>query len=115
KSSLRAMKWAFNALAPLIGKPRIETGPESILPDIYLSHVAIRDRRPDVFAALLDAAYRDLAATRRYATVSLCLFDDDPLWEAIRAYWHAAVPMDLFQVAPSIDSARYPGFEIYLV
>jgi hypothetical protein len=121
-TSLRAIKWIFNVLAPMIGKPRIGTGQETTLPNIYLSHLAIRDRRADVFAALLDAAYRDLAATRRYATISLCVYDQDPLWDALRPYWHVSVPMDLYIVSPQsstrslpLDAECYPGFEIYLV
>lgn len=135
--SFRAIKRIFNVVAPLIGKPPIGTGQGSTLPNIYLSHIAIRDRRADVFRALLDCAYRDLAATRRYATVSLCLYDGDPLWEALRGYWYVEVPMDLYVVSadggspdaaspgpspgpppgnsPTAGDRTYPGFEIYLV
>ena len=77
--------------------------------------------------ALLHAVQRDVFATRRYATISLCLYDDDPLLEALNAWWHVAVPMDLFWVdvvgiadadgsaPPRIAKERYPGFESYLV
>ena len=106
--SLQAVKWIYN----LFCRPRIE----SVLPNVYLTHVAIRDRNADVFAALLDAAYQDLARTQKYATVSMCLYDRDSLWNALGPYWHVAVPMDLYTLSglqPEADV--YPGFEIYLV
>lgn len=106
--SLQAIKWVYN----LFCRPRIQ----SVLPNVYLSHVAIRDRNVDVFASLLDASYRDLARTRKYATVSMCLYDGDPLWNVLRPYWHVAVPMDLYTIGGSQPEADvYPGFEIYLV
>lgn len=121
-SGLGLLRHGLNLIAPLLGKPRIGAGASSFLPDVYLTHVAIQGRRSDVLSALLDSAYEDIARTRRYATMSLCLYDADPLWDALRPYWHVAVPMDLYAI--SLDGAyderalhgpEFPGFEIYLV
>jgi hypothetical protein len=118
----RWLRGAYNALAPLLRKPRIPADAMAHLPDVWLTHVAVRDRDPGVFAALLDAAYTDLAATARYATVSLCAFDGDPLGAALDAYWCYRVPMDVYawrvdpQAPPLSSPAQFPpGFESYLV
>lgn len=125
--SANLVRHICNALSPLTRRPRVRTGPEASLPDIVLTHLFVRDRSADVLAALLYAAQRDVFATRRYATLSLCLYDDDPLWKALDDYWYVAVPMDLYWVdvgelagAGSSRSAlsdrdRYAGFESYLV
>ena len=119
-----AARWtrsAYNALAPLTGKPRIPVDSDSHLPDVWLTHIAVVRHDPEVFAVLLDAAYADLAATRRYATVSLCAFDADPLAHALDRYWRYAVPMDVYSLQvdalapPLARSTAPPGFEIYLV
>ena len=58
--------------------------------------------------------------TRRYATMSLCLFDGDPLWRALRGTFRNSVPMDLLhlpvdrRLAPPADATLWPGFEHYL-
>ena len=95
-ATARYMRAAYNALTPLTGKPRIPADSDSHLPDIWLTHVAVRKRDPEIFAALLDAAYADLAANGRYATVSLCAFDADPLAPALDRYWRYSVPMDVY-------------------
>lgn len=117
-----ALRLTHNLLSPLTGKPRIDVGPDTSIADIGLTHVSIRDRNPKVFSALLDAAYADLSSTGCYSTVSLSLFDGDPLWPALARYWFHAVPMDLYWLetdpgereAPGPASAL-PGFESYLV
>jgi hypothetical protein len=121
------MRMVCNALSPLTRRPPVRTGSDSSLPDIALTHVFVADRSAEVFAALLYAAQKDIFALRRHATISVCLYDDDPLAQALQAYWYVAVPMDLFWLdvgamadpqhtqssAPAKDS--YPGFESYLV
>ena len=121
-ATARYMRAAYNALTPLTGKPRIPADSASHLPDIWLTHVAVRKRDPEIFAALLDAAYADLAANGRYATVSLCAFDADPLAPALDRFWRYSVPMDVYSLqldsrAPPLAqrSDAPPGFEIYLV
>jgi hypothetical protein len=58
--SPRLARWRplINAFGPLFGQPRLPE-PGSALPLTYLSHVAIEDDEPDIFAALLNAACRD--------------------------------------------------------
>ena len=123
-AALDALRLAFNGLAPLLGKPRIPVGRQdkSGLADVALTHVSIAGRRADVFGALLDAAYRELWRSRRYATVTLCMFDDDPLTPALAPYWSVRVPMDVHVITAAPDPATptsvgagVPGFEIYLV
>ena len=113
---------AYNVLTPLSGKPAIAAGDGSRLPDVALTHVCVAGRDPEVFAALLDTAYGEITSTGRYATMSLCLYDGDPLAAAVQRYWHVAVPMDLYWLkldraaeALHLDAERLPGFEIYLV
>lgn len=114
-----------NLLSPLTGRPRVNTGAGSRLPDISLTHVFIEGRLSEVFSALLRAAAGDVFATGHYATISLCVYDDDPLAPALDEYWHVSVPMDLYwtdigalaggQCSAGFDGSRYPGFESYLV
>jgi hypothetical protein len=120
--SLNLLRLVYNGLAPLARKPVIRIGGGACLPDIVLTHVCVANRDPSVFAALLDAAYREAAATGRYATLSLCLFDADPLAAALERYWHYRVPMDVYWLAldPAASSlpasaGRIPGFEMCLV
>ncbi|WGS49955.1 hypothetical protein LFL96_00105 [Paraburkholderia sp. D15] len=118
--SLQAIRVAFNAFAPMFGRPRIAPPGEALL-DVYLTHLQVKQRDPEIFAALLDAAWSTLR--NRYALVQLCLYDDDPLWPALARYRLTRVPMDLYTLSSeragaAIDSAsaaRIPGFEIYLV
>lgn len=119
---LNLLRLAYNGFAPLTHKPAIRIGDGTCLPDIVLTHVCVANRDSSVFAALLDAAYRDAAATGRYATLSLCLFEADPLTPALEAYWHHRVPMDVYwlaldRAAPSLPASvgRIPGFEMCLV
>ena len=115
------LRRVLNAASVLTRRPRIETGPSSHLPDLKLTHVCIEDRDPEIFAALLTAAFRNLMDTRRYATLTFSLYDNDPLRAALKGLVLTTVPMDLF-VAPigadvrSLpDDASWPGFESYLV
>lgn len=116
----QALRLAFNALAPAFGRPPI-SAPGSALRDVYLTHLQVRQRNPQVFAALLDVAWAQLRG--QYALMQLCLYDADPLWSAMGRYRALSMPMDLYTLpcngsgpgftpepAPAI-----PGFEIYLV
>ncbi|RMU37383.1 hypothetical protein ALP30_04924 [Pseudomonas syringae pv. primulae] len=58
-----------------------------------------------------------------YSLMQLCLYDQDPLWPAMRRYRSVSLPMDLY-TAPcgsntpafaEAGAAGVPGFEIYLV
>lgn len=115
------LRLAFNLLAPVHGRAQIPPAPGAVLPDIALSHLAVHERDPEIFAALLLSAMRREVRGRRAATVSLCLYDTDPLWPALADYWHYAVPMDLYSLriaadAPELHVAEtsLPGFEFYL-
>lgn len=115
------LRKALNLSAPFMGKPVIDKPPNAHLPDIAITHVAIKDRRPDVFSALLDVAVAELKMQRQFATISLCLYDNDPLWPAMKRYWYYSVSMDLYSVrmtpnAPAIKLSEnaIPGFEFYL-
>jgi len=125
--SAEIVRRVCNALTPITGRPRVHTGPGTFLPDISLTHVFVENRSAEVLATLLDSALRDIFSAGRHATVSLCVYDDDPLWAALKRYWYVAVPMDLFWVdaeAMAAGSVResivpghdnFPGFESYLV
>ena len=121
-TALNAIRVAYNALAALRGRARIAVGAGSHLPDIALTHVHVDNRDPNVLQALLDTAYRDIAKTGRHATLSLCVYDADPLAPALAGYWHQAIPMDLYwlKLDPAagplpVPADRMPGFESYLV
>ncbi len=118
-ASLRAVRAAFNGLAPWLGRPRI-AAPGEPLGDVYLTHLQVRGRDPSIFAALIDAAWQRVRD--RHALMQLCLYDDDPLWAAMARYRFAATTMDLYTLPtapagapPAGLGAAVPGFEIYLV
>lgn len=115
------LRRTVNALSLVTRRPKIPVGPGTQLPDVAFTHVFIADRNPDVLGALLACAYREVMRTRRYATLSLCLYDGDPLWAALRGMVYSTVPMDLYwlplthESEPVADNSLWPGFECYLV
>ncbi|MBW5804503.1 hypothetical protein FOZ70_07030 [Burkholderia sp. COPS] len=117
--SLGALRHGVNAIAPLLGRPPI-AAPGQPLQDIYLTHLHVSGRDPDIAQALLDAVWQ--RERSRYALLQLCLYDHDPLWSALRGYRYTALPMDLYTLstpgATALDpggTEAIPGFEIYLV
>ncbi|MCI3945642.1 hypothetical protein K0038_02684 [Pseudomonas syringae] len=116
----RLLRLGYNAVAPLAGRPGI-AAPGNALRDIYLTHLQVRQRAPDVFAALLDVAWTQVR--NDYSLMQLCLYDNDPLWPAMNRYRSVSLPMDLYTApcsskAPAfgeVSAASIPGFEIYLV
>lgn len=116
----QALRLIANACAPLAGRPPI-AAPGGALKDVYLTHLQVRQRDPQVFAALLDAAW--VRTRGQYALMQLCLYDNDPLWPAMAAYRTLSVPMDLYTTRcgeaksplPPEMRGSVPGFEIYLV
>lgn len=115
------LRRAVNATSFVSRRPKIPLGPGTYLPDMALSHIRIENRDPEVFSQLLAVAYEEMARTRRYATLSFCLYDGDPLWGALRHTIHNSVPMDLYcmsldsSIEPPQDNTLWPGFESYLV
>lgn len=114
------LRMGYNAVAPLAGRPGIAS-PGNPLRDIYLTHLQVRQRDPEVFAALLDVAWAQVR--KDYSLMQLCLYDQDPLWLAMRRYRSVSLPMDLYTapcgsntpVFTEACAAGVPGFEIYLV
>lgn len=117
--SLGALRHGFNAIAPFLGRPPI-AAPGDPLQDIYLTHLHVSGRDPDIAHALLDAVWQ--REQRHYALLQLCLYDHDPLWPALHGFRYTALPMDLYTLSTPGTSAldlgdtdAMPGFEIYLV
>ena len=117
--SLGVLRHGFNAIAPLLGRPPI-AGLGQPLQDVYLTHLHVSGRDPDIARALLDAVWQ--RERSRYALLQLCLYDRDPLWPALHGYRYTALPMDLYTLstpgACAFDPGgpdAIPGFEIYLV
>ncbi|MDH5617776.1 MAG: hypothetical protein OEZ11_03975 [Gammaproteobacteria bacterium] len=115
------LRKALNAASVFTRRPTISVGASSHLPDLALTHIRVRDRDPEVFAELLTVAFRDMIRTRRYATLTFCLYDEDPLWRALRNMISTTVPMDLYCMSlgenakPILNDELWPGFESYLV
>jgi hypothetical protein len=67
--SPRLARWRpwMNRLAPLLGTPLLPD-PGKALPHAYLSHLAVDGDDPEIFRALVEAAYAE-ARTRRYVYV----------------------------------------------
>lgn len=65
----RLARWRpwMNGLAPVLGTPRLPD-PGKALPHAYLSHLAVDEDDPEIFRALMEAAYAE-ARTRRYVYV----------------------------------------------
>ena len=118
--SSELVRRGFNLIAPLVARPPIGRPPGAVLPDIALSHLAVRERDPATLSALLERAVGNVARERRFATVSLCLFDDDPSWPALDGFWHHDVALDLYTLPIGGASGAetfgdtVPGFEFYL-
>ncbi len=119
--SANVLRNIINLSAPITGRPVISEPPNAQLPDVAITHIAIADRCPDIFAALIDVAVKELFSQKRFATISLCLFDDESLWQSLRHYWYYSTPMDLYSMklvpdTPDLSSEenRVPGFEFYL-
>ncbi|EGH31772.1 hypothetical protein PSYJA_23498, partial [Pseudomonas syringae pv. japonica str. M301072] len=114
------LRLGYNALAPLAGRPGI-AAPGQALRDIYLTHLQVRHRDPEVFCALLDVAWKQVR--KDYSLMQLCLYDQDPLWKAMHRYHAFSLPMDLYTAPCGSHAAEFtescaasiPGFEIYLV
>ncbi len=64
--SPRLARWRpwINRFSPLMGMPRLPE-PGQRLPHAYLSHLAVNEDDPEIFQALVEAAYAE-ARTRRY-------------------------------------------------
>lgn len=115
------LRKALNAASVFTRRPQILVGASTHLPDLSLTHIHVKDRDPKIFAELLTVAFQEMIRTRRYATLTFCLYDDDPLWRALRNMISTTVPMNLYCM-PLDDSAEltlnsdlWPGFESYLV
>ncbi|MCK9692158.1 hypothetical protein [Pseudomonas syringae] len=114
------LRLGYNALAPLAGRPGI-AAPGQALRDIYLTHLQVRQRDPEVFCALMDIAWKQVR--NDYSLMQLCLYDQDPLWKAMHRYHAFSLPMDLYTAPCGGHAAEFteacaasiPGFEIYLV
>lgn len=115
------LRRALNATSTVTRRPEILVGASTHLPDLCLTHIRVRNRDPEAFAELLTVAFREMIRTRRYATLTFCLYDDDPLWPALRDMIFTSVPMDLYCVSlndsamPTQNNDLWPGFENYLV
>ena len=115
------LRRVVNATSVFTGRPKISVGASTHLPDIALTHVRVKDRDPEIFAELLTVAFRNLIPKRRYATLTFSLYDNDPLWRALRNMIYTTVPMDLYCMplngiaALPRNNTLWPGFESYLV
>ncbi|MGB5326512.1 MAG: hypothetical protein WBN40_13985 [Pseudomonadales bacterium] len=115
------LRRALNATSVITRRPQISVGASTHLPDMSLTHIRVKHRDPEVFAELLTVAFREMICTRRYATLTFCLYDEDPLWRALRNMISTTVPMDLYCVSldesatPTQNNDLWPGFESYLV
>ena len=115
------LRRALNAASCLTRRPQIMLGASAHLPDLSLTHIRVKNRDPAVFGELLTVAFREMIGTRRYATLTFCLYDEDPLWRALRSMIYTSVPMDLYSMPLdgsarlSLDRDLWPGFESYLV
>lgn len=115
------LRRSVNAASMLTRRPKIPVGPNTYIPDVALTHVFIANRDAMVFSALVDAAYDQQIAARRCATLSLCLYDGDPMWAGLKRSVYSSLPMDVYwaPLGGNVDAVRrsdlWPGFEPYLV
>ena len=115
------LRKALNAATVFTRRPQISVGASTHLPDLCLTHIRVKDRDPKIFAELLTVAFREMIRTRSYATLTFCLYDEDPLWRALRNMIFTTVPMDLYCMSldesakPTLNDNLWPGFESYMV
>lgn len=74
----RLARWRpwINRLSPVLGMPRLPD-PGERLPHAYLSHIAVDGDDPEIFQALVEAAYAE-AFARRYVYVVIGLAASHP-------------------------------------
>ncbi len=115
------LRKALNTTSVFTRRPQISVGASTHLPDMSLTHIRVKGRDPEMFAELLVVAFREMIRTRRYATLTFCLYDGDPLWRALRNMISTTVPMDIYcmpldeSAKPTLNDDLWPGFESYLV
>lgn len=91
---LRVARPLYNAVAPLVSRPRLPRVGEEIR-YAYAAFVCIVDDEIEVFDALLRAVY-NLAATRGHAYLMIGLEARDALLPVARAYSHISYPSRLY-------------------
>lgn len=115
------LRKGLNAASVITQRPQISIGESTHLPDMSLTHIRVKDRDPGILAELLTVAFREMIRTRRHATLTFCLYDEDPLWRALRNMIYTTVPMDLYYMSLddsaklTLNKALWPGFESYMV
>lgn len=118
---MEVLRRIMNGLSVITRRPKISVGASKHLPDMSLTHIRVKNRDPEIFAELLTASFQEMIRTRRYATLTFCLYDEDPLWPALRNLVSTNVPMDLYCMSldgsakPIENNVLWPGFESYLV
>ncbi|MFY0545191.1 hypothetical protein [Brevibacillus sp. H7] len=115
--AIRRFRWLYNLGAALF---RLTPLPPVNQPFryFYLSHIAVDDNHPHIFAALVRKVYNDFIDTD-YAYFMVGLFADDPLCQAVLPYKPILYQSDLYlvyweeaqDVIEQIDG-RFPYLEI---
>jgi hypothetical protein len=94
---LQAVRIAYGALAPLMGFPRLPA-PSEPLRELTIAEYAVRQRDPEIMAALLEAIYAE-AWSERYNTVIFASVAGDPLLAAAQAFSVEVVRSDVMAFA----------------
>ncbi len=98
---------AWNPLAALLGRP-VLPAPGTVLPLAFLSHLAVAEDDPRVFAALLGATLAE-ARRRRIEYASLGLADGHALLPALRAGFRARELGSALYLVHAPGRAAEPG------
>jgi hypothetical protein len=115
RGSMLWVKRGVNALATLLGSPRLPQ-PGAPFRALYLCNTSTRNDDPAILRALLEHIYADFWQ-QGYHFVLLCLYDDDPLTPALRGFVTRALDFHLYAVTSSNASRTIypegrPGFEM---
>jgi hypothetical protein len=120
RSRMRSVRFAYNAVATLLGMPRMPK-PGVALRYVYATHVVAPSTDPGVLRALLIQAHRS-ARDAGFQFMSICAPHDALRESAFRGFQATNIPARLFAVAlrdvdvpASVTGGTWPGFEMALV
>jgi hypothetical protein len=117
RGGMRWMRWGFDALASVVGAPRLPAPGEDFR-YFYLCNTSIAGEDPAIFRALLEQVYADHHG-QGFHFFTLYLSEEDPLAPALKGFLLRRLDFHLYAVTPAsrpidVFPPGRTGFEIAL-